>query len=157
MKINYYFVLIALLANACNRTDKPKITEAGTLEWSPIEGSWELVENRVNGEVIKPKRVEQFKMFHDGFFSFMMYNPDGSFHGAGGGTYTLNGNQYTEKFRYYSDTTWVGYADRQNWQLNGDTLVFSGFKKVFNRKGEEMDAGTWGGDKFVEKRVRSKP
>ena len=122
-----------------------------------LNGAWELVENRVDGKLIEPKRSQQFKTFQDGFFSFIMYNPDGSFHGAGAGPYTLNGNQYRETFRYYSDTTWVGYANEQTWELRGDTLIFSGFKKVFDRTGKEMPSNAWGGDKFVEKRVRARP
>ncbi|GAB3918395.1 hypothetical protein [Larkinella terrae] len=154
MKIILYFILLGYLATACQKTDQPAEASSGP---PSIEGSWELVENRVNGKVTKPRRAEQFKMFHDGFFSFIMYNPDGSFHGAGSGTYTLDGNQYTEKFRYYSDTAWVGYSDVQSWELKDDTLLFSGFKKVLDRNGKEMAADTWGGDRFVEKRVRSKP
>lgn len=155
MKINSLFVLLsAFLLVACQNTDKPAATDATAR--LPIEGAWEVVENRVDGKVEKPVRPQQLKIFHDGFFSFLHYNPDGSFHGAGAGTYTLDGNQYKETFRYYNDTTWVGYADQQSWELRGDTLIFSGFRKVFDRAGNEMPANTWGGDKFIEKRVRAK-
>jgi hypothetical protein len=84
-----------------------------------------------------------------------MLNGDGSFHGSGAGTYETDGNQYKEKFTYYSDTTWIGYSDVQEWKLVGDTLLFSGFKKVLDRAGKEV-AGAWGGDKFIEKRVRAR-
>ncbi|GAB3340660.1 hypothetical protein GCM10027299_54240 [Larkinella ripae] len=87
----------------------------------------------------------------------MHLNPDGSFHGAGGGPFTVDGNQYHETFRYYSDTTWTGFSDQQTWELKGDTLIFRGFKKVFDRSGRELPPDAWGGDKFVEKRVRAKP
>lgn len=148
---------IVFLVTACQKADKPSESETDRQSQSPIGGAWELVENRVDGKLEKPIRPQQLKIFHDGFFSFIHYNPDGSFHGAGAGTYILEGNQYKETFRYYDDTTWVGYADQQTWELRGDTLLFSGFKKVFDRAGKEMSADTWGGDKFVEKRVRAKP
>jgi hypothetical protein len=141
---------------ACQNTNKSSETKADTTAISPIDGNWELVEDRVDGKVIKPVRPQQLKIFNDGFFSFMHYNPDGSFHGSGAGTYSLEGNQYKETFRYYNDTTWVGYADQQSWELRGDTLIFSGFKKVFDRDGKEMPSDTWDGDKFIEKRVRAK-
>ncbi|WP_420146649.1 hypothetical protein [Spirosoma sp.] len=156
MKGTYLSVITLLLAAACQSADKSTAT-TGSASRSPIEGAWEVVENRVDGKLEKPVRPQQLKIFHDGFFSFIHYNPDGSFHGSGAGTYTLDGNRYKETFRYYSDTTWVDFADEQTWELQGDTLVFSGFKKVFDRRGKEMPADTWGGDKFVEKRVRAKP
>lgn len=147
-------LFIGLAACSTSDTSSDQVTDSTT--HSPIEGAWELVENRVDGNVVPPVRSEQFKVFHDGFFSFIMYEPDGRFHGAGAGTYRLDGNRYTEAFRYYSDTTWVGYADQQTWALRGDTLIFEGFKKVYDRTGKLMPAATWGGDKFVEKRVRAK-
>ncbi|WP_080240655.1 hypothetical protein [Spirosoma rigui] len=147
-------VALSLLTVACQTGDKSTTTTT-TSTASSIEGNWELVENRVGGKLIEPQRSQQFKVFHDGFFSYLMYNPDGSFHGAGAGTYTLDGNRYTETFRYSSDTTWVGFADQQTWELRGDTLIFAGFKKVLDRAGHEMAPGTWGGDVFVEKRVRA--
>ncbi|MEZ0606889.1 hypothetical protein ACAW74_00160 [Fibrella sp. WM1] len=154
---NYRLIcILCLLSCACESAEKTSGTSAspGT---SPIDGAWEVVENRVDGKVVVPVRPQQIKVFHDGFFSFIHYNPDGTFHGAGAGTYTLDGNQYKETFRYYSDTTWVGYGDAQTWELRGDTLLFSGFKTVYDRAGKAMPADAWGGDKFVEKRVRAKP
>ena len=85
----------------------------------------------------------------------MMYDPDGSFHGSGAGTYTLTGNTYKEIFTYYSDTIWVGWSDEQVWELRGDTLHFAGFKKVYDPDGKERP-GDWGGDKFRQKHVRAK-
>jgi hypothetical protein len=145
---------LCLLSVACQTGDKSAVTTTRPAI-SGIEGNWELVENRVGGKVIVPQRSQQIKVFNDGFFSYLMYNPDGSFHGAGAGTYTIDGNTYTETFRYSSDTTWVGFADQQTWELRGDTLIFAGFKKVLDRAGREMAPGTWGGDMFVEKRVRA--
>ncbi|AQG78532.1 hypothetical protein [Spirosoma montaniterrae] len=157
MYINYLCAAALLLNAACQNTGKPATPAAEATARSPIDGAWELVENRVDGKLVNPKRPQQLKIFHDGFFSFMHLDPDGSFHGSGAGTYTLDGNRYRETFRYYSDTTWVDYADEQTWELRGDTLLFAGFKKVFDRSGKQMPADAWGGDKFEEKRVRAKP
>lgn len=85
----------------------------------------------------------------------MFYEPDGRFHGSGAGTYTLDGNIYKEVFTYQHDTTWVGWADEQSWELRGDTLLFAGFKKVYDVNGEERP-GDWGGDSFMQKHVRAK-
>lgn len=156
MKINHLPVLMGLALAACQNTGKPSETEAGSTARSPIEGNWELVENRVNGELVKPKRPQQFKVFHDGFYSFLMYKPDGSFYMTAAGPYSTNGNQYKETVNYCSDTTLVGTSDWQEWKLDGDTLIFSGFKKVVNPTGKDVTK-EWGGDNFVEKRIRAKP
>ena len=42
------------------------------------------------------------------------------------------------------------------WPKGAEPLIFSGFKKVFDHKGKEMPSDTWGGDKFVEKRIRAR-
>lgn len=153
--MKHALILIGLLSvcSACSPTQKAIEQGNGT---TAIDGAWEVVESVVDGQLFRPYRPQQLKIFHDGFFSFTHYNSDGSFNGSGSGTYTLNGNQYQEIFRYYSDTIWVGFADLQTWELRGDTLIFAGFKKVLDRSGREMPAATWGGDKFVEKRVRAK-
>jgi hypothetical protein len=155
MKVNCLPVVIGMLAAGCQNTDKPAETGSSATPQSPIEGNWELVENRVNGKLVVPKRLQQFKVFHDGFFSFIMYKPDGSFSEAGAGRYSLDGNQYKETMRYMSDTTLVGTSDWQEWKLDGDTLVFTGFKKVVDRTGKDITT-QWSGSSFVEKRVRAR-
>lgn len=155
-----HFALIALLCMVsfgCSSTDSSTQQNRPMTDPAQLEGAWEMVENQVTGQVIRPVTPQQMKIFHDGFFSFVMYGSDGGFVHAGAGTYSVEGNRYTETFRYYSDTTWVGYTDEQTWELRGDTLIFSGFKKVFDRTGKLMPANAWGGDRFVEKRVRAKP
>lgn len=148
-------VLILLVSLSCQTTDKPSDTKTGSQVHPPIDGSWELVENKEYEKVIKPKRPQQFKMFHDGFFSFMMYNPDGSFHGSGAGTYSIEGDLYKETFRYYSDTIWVGSSDWQKWKLDGDTLYFYGFQKGIDRNGNDVTQA-WGSNKFVQKHIRAR-
>lgn len=96
------------------------------------------MENRVNGKLIKPKRPQQFKVYHDGFYSFIMYKPDGSFYMRAAGLYSTNGNQYKETVNYCSDTTLVGTSDWQEWKIDGDTLIFSGFKKVVDPTGKDV-------------------
>ncbi|MPR35773.1 hypothetical protein [Salmonirosea aquatica] len=155
MKILSTFLLILAVLSACQPKTDSQIQSASLEPTDPIEGSWELVENVVDGKKVEPIRRQQFKMFHDGFFSFFMYEPDGSFHGAGAGTYTLDGNTYKETFTYEADTTWVGWADEQSWELRGDTLLFAGFKKVYDSGGKEHP-GEWGGDKFRQKHVRAR-
>ena len=98
---------------------------------SSIEGCWRLVQDIKLGKKV-PKLQLQFKSFNDGIYTIYMTNPDGTFHGAGAGTYKIDGNKFVETFNYYSDSTWVNYADEQEWKIVGDTLIVRGFKKVFD-------------------------
>lgn len=123
---------------------------------SPIEGNWILVSNEVDGKLIVPKRSpQQIKMFHDGYYAFVMYDSVGAFYFAGAGPYELDGNMYKETLAYSSDTTYNDAKDWQRWELKEDTLYFYGFEKV--EMGDGRDATEeWGKNKFVEKRVRLK-
>lgn len=123
---------------------------------SPIEGNWILVSNEINGRLITPKRFpQQLKMFHDGYFSFVMYDSVGKFYLAGAGPYELEGSAYKETFEYCSDTIFNGARDWQQWEIKDDTLFFYGFKKVEMADGKDVTDQV-GRDQFIEKRVRLK-
>jgi hypothetical protein len=51
---------------------------------------------------------------------------------AGGGRYTLNGNQYTEFLEYCSDRDWEGHNFQFTITLKNDTLIQTGTEKVEN-------------------------
>ena len=51
---------------------------------------------------------------------------------AGGGSYTLNGNTYTEHLDYYSDHNWEGKTFNFTVSISHDTLVQKGMEKVEN-------------------------
>jgi len=91
-------------------------------------------------------------MFHDGFFSLVMQDKDGKWIGAAG-KYSIEGNVYKETFDYSTVPEYVGVTDWQQFEIIGDTLYFSGFKKVIYPDGRDM---TNNFEKFYEKRVRAK-
>ena len=122
---------------------------------SPIDGSWELYSTEIAGRTTIHKKPKQFKIFHDGFVSLMMYDSLGKFEGAGAGTFELKGNQYKETFTYGSWPEVVGTSIWQEWAMKGDTLLFYGFKKVTDASGKDITKD-WGGDHFIEKRLRAK-
>lgn len=89
----------------------------------------------------------------------MAYNDEGKFDYAVAGTYELEANHYKETATYVSN--WpegVGASLWFDWSksANGDTLYFSGFKKVIMADGKDVTKD-WGGDSFTEKKVRVKP
>ena len=51
---------------------------------------------------------------------------------AGGGSYTLKGNKYTEHLDYYSDKNWEGKSFDFTVTFKGDTLIQKGLEKVEN-------------------------
>ena len=156
-----YILMISIIicAGSYSCADKAgsaekKVSGKSQTNTSPIEGNWILVSNEVNGRQVIPKRSpQQLKMFHDGYFSFVMYDSAGGFYLAGAGPYELDGNMYKETFQYCSDTTYNDVKDWQQWELKGDTLYFYGFKKVEMADGKDVTDQV-GRDRFVEKRVR---
>ena len=49
---------------------------------------------------------------------------------AGGGSYSLNGDQYTEHLDYYSDKNWEGKTFDFTVTIKNDTLIQKGLEKV---------------------------
>ena len=56
-----------------------------------------------------------------------------------GGSYTLNGDQYTEHLDFYSDHNWEGKPFTFTVTIKDDTLTQRGLEKVEN---ENIDPGT---------------
>lgn len=156
-KLGVPFFLV-MLYSCADKTAAP-VSETVTMAKaaaSPIEGNWILVSNEVNGKLVRPKRYpQQIKMFHDGYYSFVMYDSAGAFYFAGAGPYELDGNMYKETFTFSSDTSYNDSKDWQRWEMKGDTLYFYGFEKAEMGNGRDATA-EWGKNKFIEKRVRLK-
>jgi hypothetical protein len=133
-----------------------QIPDTPSKKISPIDGNWEKVSTVVNGKLSTPKRrPAEFKMFNDGYFSLIHYNEAGALGFAGAGVFEINGNHYKETFRYAHDSTLIGASVWFDWHMEGDTLVFTGFKKVTLADGKDITKD-WGGDTWVERRVRAK-
>ena len=97
---------------ACNQQSSKKITgtqaSVNNEKSFAIEGNWETISIEVNGTQTTPQRFpQQFKMFHDSFYSLVMYDESGKFYLACAGPYELDGNMYTETFAYHSDTNYI--------------------------------------------------
>lgn len=157
-------ILIALtvistagLLSCSSRQNSTQPDDAAKKKPSPIEGNWVTVSFEQNGKITHPKRVpQQFKMFHDGYFSLMMYDEEGKFYLAGAGPYEIDGNIYKEKFPFHSDTAFIGSENWQKWEMKGDTLVMYGFEKALMPDGKDVTAAWTANGKFTEKRVRVK-
>jgi hypothetical protein len=67
---------------------------------------------------------------------------------AGGGSYTLEGDQYTESLEYCSDREWEGNTFHFTVNVSGDTLIQRGVEKIENLGVERLN---------IEKYVKVKP
>lgn len=105
-----------------------------------LNGTWKLVEGYTLTKGVKstdayPKDHEMIKILNDTHFAFLNHVPntpkDSTNHfDAGGGRYTLKGNQYTEHLDYYVDKNWEGKSFDFTLTMSGDTLIQKGLEKV---------------------------
>jgi hypothetical protein len=154
------FLIALVYTTSCNDTSDTgqKASDTPRQEntaHTPIEGNWELVSYVDKGKVIDTRKAQQFKAFHDGFFYVIMYDSLGNFYMAGAGPYGIDGKTYKETFTYYSDTTYIGSSDWQEWEMKGDTLQFKGFTKGLMADGRDV-TDEWGRSTFDAKFVRAR-
>ena len=140
------FLISTTAVVSCNTNEnKAESQLTSTPSASPIEGAWKTVS--ADG------KITEFKMWHDGFFSFLMQDSTGKWSTAGAGNYSVDGNTYKETFQFSNVPEYVGASDWQTYELKGDTLYFKGFDKVLFPDGSDKTAQF---GKFEEKRVRAK-
>ncbi|MBN2635261.1 MAG: hypothetical protein JXR61_03260 [Prolixibacteraceae bacterium] len=104
---------------------------ACTATHEPLEGTWKLVEYKsiVDGEVAWTipgnAEGEQLKSWSGEYFLFVgKFISDGTTTpNYGSGTYTLNGNQYTEHIAFHISEDYTGSDERLLMEFKGDTLI----------------------------------
>ncbi len=98
------------------------------------------------------KNISFIKIIKDTHFAFLSHDPNkgkdsSAMYSSGGGSYSLNDNQYTEHLEYCSDRQWEGNDFSFTITIHNDTLIQKGIQKV-------ADAGV--GRLNIEKYVRYK-
>jgi len=131
-----YNVLLLLLAFCLFYSFRPKS------ERVRLNGTWRLISGTTITKGVSTvtdyTRDQKFiKIINDTHFTFLKHdlNPakDSSNHfDAGGGSYTLNGDRYTEHLDFYSDRNWEGKSFTFTVSLRNDTLTQRGMEKVEN-------------------------
>ncbi|HVW14242.1 MAG TPA: hypothetical protein VHB54_10480 [Mucilaginibacter sp.] len=122
----------ALLALASCKQNTPASTE------SPLNGSWRLVNSK---SIVKkdttdtsPKKgMETIKLYNDDHFAFFTHNTvkmDTPMYDSGAGTYSLNGENYTEHLKYCSEREWENHDFNFTLSVKGDTMQQRGVEKV---------------------------
>ena len=133
--MKYSLLLIVLsfaLLPSCKLPNHPGVI--------PITGTWRLVSGTtitkgVIANTDYTRGTRMIKIINETHFAFLKHDldspKDSSNHfDAGGGRYTMAGNQYTEHLDYYSDRNWEGKTFNFTVTINRDTLVQSGLEKV---------------------------
>lgn len=120
-------------------------------------GTWQLISGTtITGGVSSftdyTKNQRMIKIINNSHFSFLKHDlnaPKDSANNfdAGGGSYSLAGNQYTEHLDYYKDRNWEGKTFSFTVTINNDTLIQRGVEKV-EKAGVERE--------IIEKYIRAK-
>lgn len=107
---------------------------------NPLKGTWKLLSATTvsKGETSftdYTKDQEMIKIINDDHFAFLKHtlkvDKDGKNNfDAGGGRYSLNGDQYTESLEYYTDKNWEGKSFVFTIKFKNDTLLQTGIEKV---------------------------
>jgi hypothetical protein len=105
-----------------------------------LNGTWQLVSGITITKGVSvvtdySKNTRMIKIINDTHFAFLKHDleskKDSSNHfDAGGGSYTLNGNKYTEHLDYYVDKNWEGKTFDFTVTIKNDTLIQKGLEKV---------------------------
>ncbi|MBD1392566.1 lipocalin-like domain-containing protein [Mucilaginibacter glaciei] len=142
MKLKFLIIPLALLA-ACKAPVKEETVKEAPL--APIQGTWQLVSaisvtkgDSVVTYPVKGVKEEMIKMLNGDHFAFLRHNVKGSSgkrsYDSGGGTYTLEGDNYKENLQYYSNSAWEGQSFNFKVTFKGDTLVQKGIEKIDSLK-----------------------
>ena len=103
-----------------------------------LNGTWQLVSATTitKGDttfIDYTKDESMIKIINDTHFAFLKHSlkqDSVSSFDAGGGSYTLSGDKYTEHLDYYKDKNWEGKTFDFTVRISNDTLIQQGLEKV---------------------------
>jgi hypothetical protein len=130
MKIIISFILIVLILASC----EPKKVSI------PLTGTWQLISGTLiekNDTVVTDymKNKKFIKIINTTHFAFLSHDlskgkDSAAFFSAGGGTYSLDGDSYTEHLEFCNDRAWEHNDFQFNISIKEDTLIQKGVEKV---------------------------
>jgi len=152
MKIIMFIALLSVLSFSCDRTPK-NVTDNKIA----IEGTWQLISRTTieKGDTTitdYTRNQNMIKILNATHFSFLNHDlkkgkDSVAMFVAGGGRYTLEGDQYTEYLEYCSARDWEGNTFKFTVTIQGDTLTQRGVEKIENIGVERLN---------IEKYTRAK-
>ena len=130
MKPEFIAILMIFLLAACQNNH-------GTTH---LEGTWRLLNSTTITQGVPTvtdysKDQSMIKIINGSHFAFLKHRlnvarDSSNQFDAGGGSYTLSGDQYTEHLDYYSDKAWEGKTFNFTVSFSNDTLIQKGIEKV---------------------------
>lgn len=142
MKIRTIYVLVTCVLWSC---DSHKQKEDPGL----LEGTWQLMSGTIieKGDTTVTDysgNQRMIKIINATHFAFLNHdlkkgNDSTAAFSAGGGVYTLDGNQYTEYLEYCSAREWEGNTFQFTVTVEGDTLTQRGIEKIENLGVERLN------------------
>lgn len=130
---NILMLLAVLSLFSCANKDRSK--KDSDLD---IQGTWQLlsattIENGKSQTTDYSGNLKMIKMFNHTHFAFLKHslNPkDTSSFDAGGGSFVLDKDDYTEHLEYYKNKDWEGKTFKFKLAIHKDTLIQKGIEKV---------------------------
>lgn len=127
-------MLLAIVGLLSCSTKNEKKKDSGL----DIQGTWQLlsattIENGTSQTTDYSGKLKMIKMFNNTHFAFLKHslNPkDTSSFDAGGGSFVLDKDDYTEHLEYYKNKDWEGKTFKFKLAINNDTLIQKGVEKV---------------------------
>ena len=102
-----------------------------------LKGTWKLLTGILieKGDTVFTDYTTDksfIKIINDSHFAFLSHTlrKDTTDFSAGGGSYTLTGNNYTEHLEYCNAKEWEGHDFSFTVTITGDTLVQTGVEKI---------------------------
>jgi hypothetical protein len=135
---------------ACDNT---KMTTEQKPEGSQLEGTWQMISGTIieKGDTTTTDytgKQSMIKIINDSHFAFLNHDlnkgKDSTANfAAGGGVYTLDGDQYTEYLEYCSAREWEGNTFQFTVTIKNDTLTQQGTEKLENLGVERLNIETY--------------
>ena len=128
---------VAAVITGCEVRKKVEVKDDGL----PLHGTWELLsETKIdqNDTTFTPAADNQrmIKIINESHFSFLRHDlqqgkdSTNAQFVAGGGSYTLKGNEYTEKLEFCNFREWENHSFSFNVEIRNDTLIQQGREKI---------------------------
>lgn len=131
------FIFFIVLITACNQKIESPSPSNKEL---PLKGTWKLLTGTLieKGDTTVTDyttKVSFIKIINESHFAFLQHDlnkgvDSSAVFSAGGGSYTLNGNNYIESLEYCNARNWEGNDFSFTITITGDTLVQQGVEKI---------------------------
>ena len=138
MKKVFLILILPVVITACTESPRNDVQSANEVS---LKGTWKLLSGTLieKGDTIVTDYTKDrsfIKIINDSHFAFLNHTlrKDTTDFSAGGGTYSLSGNTYTEQLEYCSAKEWEGHDFSFTVTITGDTLIQSGVEKIENEE-----------------------